>query len=264
MKALSYVETPKGQLVMTAITVPCIDVLESKKAAVKKTTATAEFKELKASIAHYNKFVEKCHADKVRWSNPESVPDHIKEELVIKLAGISDKQEKLIQMEAQEISDNPVYLLPANSVFVTDSFEGAIREAQAKISEDTLVTVELSDGKLSAWAVVPNNIGKLYRLPDSLEWLMIEEPYQFFPDNAVFDDPGSDELERIEAARIKALDPESSAAEKQRHLEAAKHVLMRDILAAECEDTPEVIETAKNAAKEDYKALLEGLALIYG
>lgn len=265
MKVLSYKKTAKGLLIVTAITDPNVNVLESKKAAVKITTATPEFKSLEASISLYNKFVEKCRADKVRWADPENVPEHIMQELKIKLAAITEKQQYLVSMEAQEIAENPVYLLPVNAVFITDELDKEILASEVQIVDDTLITVELSKaGQVSAWEVRPDVMGRLYRLPDSPVWQMIVEPDEIFPDNAVFEDPDELELERIETARIKALDPSSLAEEKQRRVVGVKNVLMRETLAAEHEDTPEAIEAAKDAAGEDYKAAIAGLELTYG
>lgn len=264
MKILSYKKTAKGLLIVTAITDPNVNVLESKKAAVMKTTSTPEFKSLEASIALYNKFVEKCRADKVRFADPENVPEHVMQELKVKLAAITEKQQHLVSMEAQEMAENPVYLLPVNAVFITDELDKEILASEVKIVEDTLITIELSeDGQVSAWEVRPDIMGKLYRLPDSHAWNMIEEPDEFFPENATFEDPDKPEIERIEAARITALDPAGLAKEKQGHVVDAKNVLLRETLAAEHEDTPETIEAAKNAAGEAYKASIAGLDLIY-
>ncbi len=264
MKILSYDKTPKGKLLLVSITDPCVDVLESKVAAVKKTTATSDFKELTASIELYNKFVKKCRADNVRFADPSSVPEHVMKELKLKLAAVMAKQQKMAAMEAQEMSDNPIFLLPGQSVFIADELAEEIIEAKQDIHEDTLVVIELSRGKVVAWEVRPNILGKLYRLPDSPDWLKIEEPDEIFPDTAVFEEPDVDELNRIEAGRIEALAPDSRASEKAALIVGAKNVLMRETIASELEGTPDAVKAAKDAADEDYKATLSGLQVIYG
>ena len=260
MQVLSYIQTDKGSLILTDITEPYLDPLQTKAGAVEKTTSTPEFKSLESSIALYNKYVEKCQADKVPLGKPEEVPQDIKDKLKIKITAIADKQQKLVAMEKQHMAENPVYLLPGNSVFIADDLAEEITQARDALSGENIVVVELSEsGSIEAWEVRPDILGKLYRLPDSTEWIMIQEPDEFFPDNAVFDDPGEGELERIELARIQTLDPDSRDAEKLAAVIVAKNVLMRETIAAGACDTPEQEKAALEAAEEDYKASLSYL-----
>lgn len=260
MKALNYVVTPNGKLVMTEITEPYIDPLETKRAAVAKTTVTPEFKQLQASIKHYNKFVEKARKDNVRWADPASVPDRTKKELEMKLSGIQAQQDKLQQMEAQEMVDNPHYLVAGNAALIADDLAASIRASRENFDGENIVVVELSaHGGIEALDVRPNILGKLYRMPGTSVWIAIQEPDEFFPDNALFEAPDEGELEKIELARIQALDPDSREAEKQDAITDAKNVLVRETIAAGACDTPEAENVALEAAKEDYKASLKYL-----
>lgn len=264
MKALNFVVTPNGKLIMTGLTEPYIDPLETKKAAVAMTTATPEFKELQASVEHYNKFLEKARKNNVRWGDPVNVPEHAKKELEIKLSGIQAKQEKLMQMEAQEMLDNPRYLVAGNAALITDDLAEEISTARENYDGENIVVVELSEhGGIEAWEVRPNILGKLYRLPDTVAWIIIEEPDEFFPDNALFEDPDEGELEKMDLARIHALDAKGREAEKLAAVIDVKNVLMRETIAAGCADTPEAEKVVLEAAKASYREELASIEHIY-
>lgn len=251
MKILNFVITASSNKIATSITEAFIDPLETKNRALEVVQKTPAFKELNARIAAYQDYVKKLKKDGVKFADLKSIPEHIKVEVKTKLGKIKESQGLLNDMHKKEMEDSPVFLLPNHAFLVSDKQP----EELLNLINDSDVFVKIIEADIEAvmYEVIPDNLGKKYRLPDSQFWLIVTEPDHLIPGNAVFEDPEPAEIERIESVRVSGLTKVEKYDEAVSMRDHAERAYLDELILAEVKDKEEDITAYKKAAKQRLK-----------
>ena len=261
MKVLSYMKTEKGSMIVDAVTEPSIDPLETYEAAVKAVKVMPEYRELQARIKVYDAAVKKHRKDGVRFGDNANVPDHVREDIKLKITRIGKQQDKLNKLYQQAKKDNPVYLLPANAILITDENAVEIKSALS-FSDKFILVADVQKNKV-AYELLPDNTGKKYRLPETLEWIEVVEPDHNMPVNALFEEPDTKEAGRIEDARIAAMSEEERHKEALSHKKAAQSQFLRENTLAELEQDEKTVGDCKSKAQTNYHADIAAICKKY-
>jgi hypothetical protein len=262
MKTLLYQETSKGAKVLVGIGEASIDPLETRKNGVEHAKESPKYSELKARIKTYNDYLERCKADGITFHDSDAVPPRVKAELRNRLLVVASLQDELMEIKRNYEEENPVYMIPASTLLVGD--EDAENIALAEPGDKLIVLRQGKGGKYAGYDMIENNTGKKYRMPNTRQWLYLNEPDEDMPTGAILTDPDEVELRAIEKARIMALPAGERESLKAGHIKGAKHEYsLESIAAAELEGDPEAAERAKADARAQYDARLKDIEALF-
>ena len=252
MKKLYFKETSKGARFLLSIANANIDPLETKAKGVKHAQGLPQFKELEARINSYNDFLMQSAKEGIKFQKPETVPPVKKSELRNRLLVIGKIRGDLYDAAKAHEAESPVYMLAGNSLLVDETTAADIEHVQTE-GKVILLRVD-KHGKYAGYEVIEDNTGKKYRLPNTAEWFIVNEPDEEMPEGALFDAPDNDEQKVINAIRISNLSDDQRATEKAVHIKNAQDRYSLDVIAADLAATSEAVEIAKTQARTTYDA----------
>lgn len=252
MKILSYRETPKGTKILIAIRDAKLNPLEIKARAVEHIESLDDFKQLKATFKEHENLIEVYQ----KAGKPIDSPP-----IRTLIERLRNMDAELTKVRKQYEADNPVYLTPANAILVDDERAESIK-GDIKKGEYIALVID-DDGKGFNHSVLTGaSMGKKYRLPDTLEWLIIQHPDEQPPADALFTDPSEAELVKAYSKRIKGLGPDEREAEKANAIEGAENAFIRACIRADNlgDKDPEI---TKHAARKELEAAKKDIEALY-
>lgn len=261
MKALLYYETAKGNRLLVSIGEASIDPLETSNNGTKHAHKSPKFGELKARIKNYNDYLAKCKADGIKFADDDTVPPKVRAELRNRLLVVAGLQDELLVIKKDYEKENPIYMLPASSMLVDDQHAADIELAD---TEGKVIALRTGKGDVYAgYELIENNQGKSYRMPKSMKRLIVQEPDEDIPGNAMFEAPDEYELKAMDNERIAKLSAEDKAKEKADRIKMIKNQFAIDVIAADLEESPEATDAVKAEARTQYDARLKEIEAIY-
>lgn len=250
MKTLIYKLTPNGSKILIKISPANINPLETKAVALRFAQALPEFEGLKTLFDEQEKHI-KTYQRTARLIGGPKVKQLS--------AAISQMQTDLEEVAAEYAKENPVYLTPANSILVEDSHAAAIKADLD--NSGGFIGLEFEGESLRHIIYTGENMGKKFRLPNSLVWQTLEHPDETIPKDALFTVPTDAESEALDLIRIKALTTPEKETELAMRLRDAENDLIRSCaLATELDTSP---DKAKKAAKAVYDKAVEDIGTRY-
>lgn len=253
MKAIYYINTVHGNKIVASICDPVTDPLETNKKVFDYLQGLPMYQDYKRLLDGYADYIKS--PDYLETVNGKSVA-------IRRLDVIKQKMETLKGIEAEYRASNSVWLIPDNAILVSDEI-GADVAASLAPGSLTVITLDES-GAYSGFTVKPDNAGKVYRLPNSPDWITIESGDFDMPEGALFTAPDEAESAIIELNRVAALSPEDKQKEFDKVSAMMRQACANDISLAQLEETPEAIAGAIAAAKSLLNDRIAGLTAKYG